>query len=317
MLPVKHVGGAGSEGRAFAVLGDPLAKRLIESARKKRVIDLSVPLAEDLPVTWPGRGTGNHRQPYLRKVLVSFEQTGGNGFAVTHQLDSHAGTHLVPPAFALPAKGFDNGRYAPEVRDLLADYEKRYGQRGTSDVTTEKVPLTQTCGPARVIDVRHLVGTTDKARWPASPEITVADIQKEETRNGALKPGDIVLFHSGHSERHFKPLPRGEACLVDPLNGKSEGWPAPGPAAIHYLAEKGIRCVGTDGPSLGGADPKRALLTYWALGSKGMVGVEYLINVGKLPQGAYFLFAAIKVRGCHGGPGRAIALYPAPGGRGG
>ncbi len=23
----------------------------------------------------------------------------------------------------------------------------------------------------------------------------------------------------------------------------------------------------------------------------------------------YFIFAAVKVRGCHGGPGRAIALY--------
>jgi hypothetical protein len=37
--------------------------------------------------------------------------------------------------------------------------------------------------------------------------------------------------------------------------------------------------------------------------------VEFLTNVGNLPEGAYFLFAAVKVRGCHGGPGRAIALY--------
>jgi kynurenine formamidase len=34
-----------------------------------------------------------------------------------------------------------------------------------------------------------------------------------------------------------------------------------------------------------------------------------LTNVGKLPQRATFLFAPLKVRGCHGGPGRAIALY--------
>jgi kynurenine formamidase len=40
-----------------------------------------------------------------------------------------------------------------------------------------------------------------------------------------------------------------------------------------------------------------------------MAGVEFLTNVDKLPQRAYFLFAAVKVRGCHGGPGRAIALY--------
>ena len=86
-------------------------------------------------------------------------------------------------------------------------------------------------------------------------------------------------------------------------------WPAPGPEAILYLASKGIRCVATDGPTLGGAEPKRALATYWALGSKGMVGVEFLIGVSKLPKQSYFIFAPVKVRDCHGGPGRAIALF--------
>ena len=76
-----------------------------------------------------------------------------------------------------------------------------------------------------------------------------------------------------------------------------------------YLAKKGIRCVATDGPTLGGVDPGSALKTYWALGSHDMVGVEFLTNLGSLPEDAYFLFAPVKIRGCHGGPGRAIALY--------
>ena len=80
--------------------------------------------------------------------------------------------------------------------------------------------------------------------------------------------------------------------MEEPLNGKQEGWPAPGPDAIQYLARKGIRCVATDAPTLGGVEPKRALWTYWALGSKGMVGVEFLTNLGSLPADAYFLFAA-------------------------
>jgi len=50
-------------------------------------------------------------------------------------------------------------------------------------------------------------------------------------------------------------------------------------------------------------------MTYWALSGKGMIGVEFLTDVGRLPENAYFVFAAVKVRGCHGGPGRAIALY--------
>jgi len=195
------------------------------------------------------------------------------------------------------------------VRGWLKEYEKKYGPRGFSDVTTEKVPLAQTCGRARVIDVQALLGTTDKKDWPASPEITPALIRRYEKDHGELKAGDIVVFHSGWSDRYVKAFPQGDACLADPLRGRSEGWPAPGPEAILYLAGKGIRCVATDGPTLGGVEPKRALWMYWALGGKGMVGVEYLTNVSNLPEGAYFLFAAGKIRGCHGGPGRAIALY--------
>ena len=151
--------------------------------------------------------------------------------------------------------------------------------------------------------------TTTREQWPASPEITVADIQRYEKQAGELKPGDIVLFQSGWTDKHYKPLPAGTACMENPLNGKSEGWPAPGPDTIAYLADKGVRCVGTDAPTLGGVDPKRALMTYWLLGSKRQVGVEFLTNLGQLPEGGYFVFAAMKIRDCHGGPGRALAFY--------
>lgn len=307
MMGPKHVGGAYGEGRAFSIVGDPLARRLIDSVRKKRAVDLSVEMAGNLPVWWPGVGVGRHRQPYYR---IDFKYAPSIDYHHNmHLLDSHTGTHLVPPSYALPEKGFDNATYAPEVRTWLAEYEERYGRRGTSDVTTEKVPLSATCGPARVIDVRHLVGSTKKEDWPRSPEITVGDIERAEKRDGPLKSGDVVIFHSGHTDRHFKPFPEGSACLADPLNGQSEGWPSPGPDAIKYLAGKGIRCVATDGPTLGGASPRRALMTYWALGTSGMVGVEFLINVGKIPRGTYFLFAPVRIRDCHGGPGRAIGLY--------
>jgi kynurenine formamidase len=307
MIGPRYAGGIYSEGRAFAVVGDPLARRLIDSARKKNVLDLSVVLAEDRPVSWPGQGVSNHRQLFTT-IRWGLNANTRTPFEM-HMLDSHSGTHLVPPAYALPPAGFDDATYAPEVKAWLAEYEARHGRRGTSDVTTEKVPISQTCGPARVIDVAHLLGTTDDKSWPASAEITVDDIRKDEARRGALHAGDVVIFRSGWSDRYCRPFPAGKACLDDPLNGRSEGWPAPGPDAVVYLAERGIRCVATDAPDLGGVEPKRALLTYWALGGRGLVGVEYLTNLDKLPQGAYFLFAAAKIRGGHGGPGRAIALY--------
>ena len=268
---------------------------------------LSVTLAPELPCSWPGRGVGNHRQPYVT-LNVGMNANTKAPFEY-HMLDSHAGTHLVPPAYALPPSGFDNASYPPQVRQWLRDYENRYGRRGTSDVTAEQVPLAQTCGPVRIIDVTRLAGTIPQDQWPASPEIKPADIVAHEKQHGELKPGEIVVFRSGWSDRHYRPFSAGNACLSDPLNGKSEGWPAPGPDAIFYLVRKGIRCVGTDGPTLGGVDPKRALMTYWALAGKGLVGVEFLTNLANLPRGAYFLFAAPKIKGCHGGPGRAIALY--------
>src|SRR5262249_17894926 len=220
MIGPRHAGDPYGEGRAFAVVGDPLAGRLIASARKKNVTDLSVTLADDLPTCWPGPGVGNHRQQYM---TIRFGKNPNTKTSfVMHMMDSHAGTHLVPPAYALPRRACDNGTYAPEVREWLRDYEKKYGPRGTSDVTTEKVPLEQTCGPARVISVKHLAGTTKKEQWPASPDITEAVIRAYEKEAGEVKPGDIVLFQSGWSDQYYRPLPAGSACMDEPLNGKRE-----------------------------------------------------------------------------------------------
>ena len=325
MLGPKHQGAPYGEGRAFSVVGGELPKRLIDAAKNKRAIDLSPTLAPNLPVTSPGIGTGNHRQVYLKIDFLYSEYL--DLWHHTHLMDSMAGTHLVPPSFALPPD--DVGRallpvdsskektgksarptidYSPEVRGWLIDYEKKYGPRGASSMTTEQVPLAWTSGPARVIDVRSLVGTTDSKSWPASPEITTAHIQAFEKQSGDLKAGDVVLFHTGHLDKHFQPQPNDAGVWADPLSGKSEGWPAPGPDAIVYLKSNGIRCVATDAPDLGGVNPKQALMTYWALGSREMVGVEFLHNVGKLSSGGYFLFAPLKIRDCHGGPGRAIVL---------
>ena len=307
LLGPKHEGGPYSEGRAFSVVGGELPKRLIESCRNKRAIDLSPTLSPQLPVTSPGIGTGNHRQVYLKVDFLYSEYL--DMWHHGHLTDAMAGTHLVPPSYALPADERPLP-YAPEVRCWLEEHETKYGRRGSSTRTTEQVPIEWTCGEARVIDVRSLVGSTQQAHWPASPEITVEHVQAYERTTGNLRPGEVVIFRTGHNDKYLRPQPADAGLWLEPLQGKSEGWPAPGPDAIAYLKEKGIRCVASDAPDLGGVDPRQALMTYWALGSREMVGVEFLVNVDKIPvQGAYFLFAAVKVRDCHGGPGRAIVLW--------
>ena len=306
MLGPRHKGGPYSEGRAFAIVGGDLPQRLIQSAKKKRAVDLSPVLAVGMPLTAPGTGAGQHRQVYLK---VDFLYSDYHDiWHHSHLMDATAGTHLVPPAYALPPTD-KPVEYKPEVRGWLQEYERKYGKRGSSTMTTEQVPLDWTCGEARVIDVTELVGSTRLRDWPVSPEITVEHIQAFEAAQGGLRAGDVVIFHTGHVDKYLQAAPNDEDMWFNPIKGDSEGWPTPGPDTIVYLKEKGIRCVATDAPDLGGVDPKRALMTYWAMGSHEMVGVEFLYNVGKLPEGAYFLFAAVKIRDCHGGPGRAIALY--------
>jgi len=260
----------------------------------------------NLPVTNPGALAGRHRQVYVKVDFLYSPDL--DMWHHTHLMDATAGTHLITPSFALPPEGAAV-EYSPEVRGWLAEYESKYGKRGFSSRTTEQVPLDWTCGPARVVDVRSLVGTTKPADWPVSPEITVELLKSDEKAHGEFLPGQIVLFHTGHLDQHFKPAPDDKGVWQEPLTGKSEGWPAPGPDAIQYLHSQGIRCVATDAPDLGGVDARRALMTYWMLGSSDLVGVEFLNNVGKLPKDCFFLFAPIRVRDCHAGPGRAIVLY--------
>src|SRR5690606_37293791 len=112
---------------------------LIQSARAKKAIDLSVVLSPDLPLTWTGKGIGNHRHPYVKANFLFAPNIAT--YHHTHLLDSQTGTHLVPPSFSLPAPGFDEARYSTEVRTWLKEYEQQFGKRGTSEVTTEQVPI--------------------------------------------------------------------------------------------------------------------------------------------------------------------------------
>jgi len=309
VLCTRHADCQGAEARSFGVVGRGLAKRLIDSVRKKRVIDLTAVLRQEHPMELTAPGVGNHRQPYF-KIKFKFSKNV-ELFQVTHMMDSHAGTHLIPPTYALPGKRFNNKRYSKQVQAWLAEYEKAHGKRGTSNLTTEKISVGATSGNAKVIDVRDLVGTTKKAQWPASPMIGKEFIQNWEKKNGALGSPDVVIFHTGHVVKHYAPMTDGGTAMIDdPLQGKSEGWPALSVEGADYLASRGVRCVATDAPALGSADPKQSLFTYWKLGTKKLMGVEYLVNLDKIPtKGGYFVFGSPKIRGCNGGSGRALLFY--------
>ncbi len=314
LLPAKHAGGSGGEARVLAITEPKLAKRLIADARAKRVLDVSVTLEENLPVTWQGHAPGGEAQRYLSIPLNRFQKPRGPYLAYTHTFDSQAGTHVVTPSFTLPPPEFNLGKFSPEIQRLRERFEQKHGPLGSSTQTIDKTPLAEMAGEARVIDVAALRGATRKEDWPASPVITAEHLLQHEEKYGKLQAGEIALFRTGYTDATFKPLPDAPAqdeCLAAPLEGKSEGWPALSPEAIALLAERKIRCLGIDAPTAGGVDEEAALMTYWAAAKHDLLLVEFLTGLGAVPEkGAYFLFAPVKIKGLRAGHGRALVLHP-------
>lgn len=313
-LPVKHEHSPTVETRGAAITDKELAAELLRSVRAKRVVDLSVTNAMNLPVWWAGKGIGNYAFPY-HSVDPTQYYTGPFGpyWVNTHVLDSRTGTHIAPPAHYGPPPGFDRARYGEEVRGWLQEFEQQHGRLKETDRTADKVPVHWLMGPARVVDVRHLVGTTERASWPASPAITVEHVKAHEEAFGPIAAGQVVIFNTGHTDTHFRPYERGriDGVMKGPLDGESEGWPAPTAEVIRYLAGKGVRHVAIDAPTLGPVDPKQRAFTYWAGVNNDMVFTEYLTGVGTLPpQGAFYIFLHPKIENTHGGPGRAVAILP-------
>ena len=246
------------------------------------LLDLSAPLGEGLPGTWPGH------QPFAHRVWRDFP---ASSVYKTHFLvmDEHCGSHFdAPPHFIPP-----DGSGLPLAGPL--------GARGADQVDPARL-----CGPAAVVDLRDLSGRGEPG---VSPWITADRLQAWEAEHGPFQAGDIVLLATGWSG-HYRPGPAGHAYLQGPVAERSSpGWPAPDLGAIRLLAERGVTTVGTDTPSMGAAHDG-APVHQEALG-RGMLFIEGLCGLAALPPvGAYFLFLPLKLVDGTGSPGRAVALLP-------
>ncbi|MGH9161798.1 MAG: cyclase family protein, partial [Vicinamibacteraceae bacterium] len=301
-LPLNLRGGIGAPARAVATTRPQLTRRLLNSHRRMHVRDLSVPLAETLPVSWPGSGVGRHRYPYQRNRLSRLDAQ------YQHLLDAHTGTHLVTPASSLPASRGQLRALPANARDVLAAYEGAFGPLASSPLTADRVSLDQLAGPARVVDVRHLRDTHDKADWPASPAIDVNILHAFERDSGPLRSGEIVIFRTDYSQQCLEAA-GSTHCIEEALNGEREGWPALTPGAVDRFASLGISVVAIDAPSLAPVNYPEALTTYWRMAERSIVGIEYLCHLDGLPSELFFLFAPLSIVDSHGGPGRAVAFH--------
>jgi kynurenine formamidase len=253
------------------------------------VVDLTLPISEAHPSHWPTH------VPFQHKSSNWFETRAADAQPVLDQLgpyatkwmliDEHTGTHMDAPSHFIPPP--DSGLpFANEWGDVHAD----------------GVPLEQLIGPAAVIDA------PDRTSAPGeSPYITPDDVTAWEAEHGRLAAGDIVLLRSGWDE-HYLPGSAGSAYAFDVVVRQSRpGWPAPAVATVELLVERGVRCIGTDGPTMGAAQGGQDIHVA-ALG-RGAVFIEALGNLSSLPhRGAVFIFMPIKTLHATGAPGRAVGL---------
>ena len=259
-----------------------------------RVVDLTLTIAEDVPCWWPTHMPFQHktynwfadRDDPAQRLL---NRTGDPYQTRWLAIDEHTGTHFDAPSHFIPPAGSG----LPNEGAL-------------GEVSTDQVEVTQLVGPAAVLDVSDL---SEGGRYGESPKVTRERVQEWERNHGELAPGDVVLLR-GDWDRHYLPGEAGDAYSRAALvSGDGQGWQAPTAEAVTHMFERGVRCLGTDGVSIGASEDGEP--AHVAGLSRGMAYVEALANLRKLPpRGAFFIFLAIKVRGGTGGPGRAVALLP-------
>jgi kynurenine formamidase len=254
-----------------------------------RIVDLSLPLAEDLPCSWPGA------VPYRHTVFDWFEDRAGeHGPLVSHgryhtrwlMLAEHTATHFDAPTHWVPPP--DSG--LP-------------GAGPAGAISTDEVPLEQLSGPAVVVD---MTGTVGQAESGTSPRIEASQLEAFETEHGRFEQDEVVLLRTGWDGR-FVRGPDGAGYVADCVAGRVPAWPAPTAEAVALLVERGVHCLGVDTPSVGAAED--GLSAHVAGLAHGLVYVEGLARLSELPvRGALFLFLPLAVRGGSGAPGRAICL---------
>jgi kynurenine formamidase len=265
-----------------------LLKPIAASAKWADVvcIDLSVPLSNELPVSWP-------TLPAFHKSLLNWfedyaEPSGtvvpskGYFYDQALSMDEHCGTHVDLPIHVLPPA---------RLQQLPGN--------------PLQVALKTFVGPCAMVDAREYL---DKAEPGTSPRIRADKLERWEERNGRLQSDEIVLLNTGYTDRYFLPFPEGQRFLHLPVINRSvPGWPVPDDSFFEHLGTRGVRHLGISSPSMGALDD--GFGTHSAGIQRGVVFTENLIRLSVLPaRGAFYIGFPLSIADQSGSPVRAVAL---------
>jgi len=179
----------------------------------RTLIDISVPLQNDVPADPPGNHPTiqyiDHQQSLPRMLqffpgLKAVDLPDGQGWAVEQvQLSTHNGTHLDAPWHFHPTMN-----------------------RGERSWTIDEVPLEWCFQPGVKLDFRHL---------PDGHVATAEDVETELKRIGhMLAPLEIVVVNTSAGAKYGRPDYVNSGCGM-------------GYEATMYLLERGVRLTGIDG----------------------------------------------------------------------
>ena len=256
----------------------------------RRIIDLSVPLANDIPADPPIQKpsiTYVGHEETVPDVLGFFpglkaeDLPEGQGWAVERvAISTHNGTHLDAPL-----------HYHPTMN------------RGERAMTIDEVPLDWCFRPGVKLDFRH---------FPDGYVATAADVAAELDRIGhRLSPLEIVVVNTAAGVRF------GQDDYV--ASGCGMGY-----EATMYLLDRGVRVTGTDGWSWDApfvhtarkfAETGDASLIWEghkAGRHTGYCHIEKLHNLEELPSAGFTLSCfPVKIERASAGWCRAVAILDA------
>jgi len=166
-----------------------------------------------------------------------------------------------------------------------------YGENADSHrISLESVPVELFINRAVKLDFPDLEGTR---------QLSADDIRAWEASNQRLKEGDAVVFHFGW-DRKWHTLPEGKPFL--------ESWPGITGDCANYLADRQIRLAATDCLGIDGS-ATTDLGTHFNLLKNGILIVENLKNLDKVPPVFLLITLPLKIKDGTGCPVRAVAIF--------
>jgi kynurenine formamidase len=235
-----------------------------------RLVDLGHAYGEET-LYWPSKPPAQFKLEQL-----SYGETPGGWFYAANRFCTaeHGGTHLDAPI--------------------------HFARDGH---TVDAVPLTQLVAPAVRIDVR------EQTARDRSYRLQVDDVKRFEQRWGTIRPGTIVLLHTGWSR--FWPNRKEYFGSESTEDASGLDFPSYGPEAARLLVEeRKVALLGVDTASIDYGRSKD-FMVHRISAAANVGGLENLTNLDRLPESGFNVIALpTSIRGGSGGPARVIALVP-------